>query len=467
MTRTCLNGTPLSAREIVQLAGSPSEIEVTTDDAMRRSADYAAAVSAQRPVYGRSTGVGANRLLPAGDEEAVAHALLRSHATSAGPVRSPARIRAMLVVRLNQLAAGGSGVRPELVAALAAMLRADALPPVLEEGGIGTGDLSALARTALALMGELPTEAPLPMTFRFSAQDALPFLSSNAASIADSALACDELSGLARAGLRVAALTFRAVDGNLEAFSLPVERVTPFPGARAVCRAMRSLLIDVDPPARIQDPYGLRTLPQAHGAYLDRLAELDACVAAFSAAPAENPVFLPDVGVAHHGGFHAVHLAQALDAARSAAAQSAELSGARLAMLMQPAITGLPPFLADTQGRSGAMVSEYVGAAARARLIALAAPAAVQTAVVSLGVEEDASFAALAARQAMDCAPSYRTVLAVELVAAVRALRMKGRAVPAPLGSLSPAMEDRDLTADIAVAESVLETLAVEPPPDQ
>src|SRR5919199_39944 len=149
-----------------------------------------------RPVYGRSTGVGGNRHVVVADPQAHAAALLRSHATSLGPLRSAERVRGMLAVRLNQLAAGGSGVRPEVLTGLSTMLALDALPPVRELGSVGTGDLPALAVTALALSGEAPTTAPLSVRLTFGAGDALPFMSSNAAAIADAMLAHDALAGL-------------------------------------------------------------------------------------------------------------------------------------------------------------------------------------------------------------------------------------------------------------------------------
>jgi histidine ammonia-lyase len=108
------------------------------------------------------------------------------------------------------------------------------------------------------------------------------------------------------------------------------------------------------------------------------------------------------------------------------------------------------------------MVGEYIAAAAGARLRALAPPAAVQTAVVSLGVEDDASFAALGAAQALQCLEPYRTVLAVELVAAVRALRMRQRPVPEAVAGFRVDVQDRDLTDDIALAEALLPSLEVE-----
>src|SRR5690606_16865745 len=137
-------------------------------------------------------------------------ALLRSHATAAGSERSAERVRAMLVVRLHQLAAGASGVRPEVVQALHGMVQAEALPTVRELGGVGTGDLAALAAAALALSGERLTTHPLPQTLTLGVHDALPFLSSGAATIGDAALAQCALQRLTRAGLVVAALTFTA-----------------------------------------------------------------------------------------------------------------------------------------------------------------------------------------------------------------------------------------------------------------
>jgi histidine ammonia-lyase len=450
-----LDGSALTAREIAA-AGRGGAVAIAPGALQRiaHTSAFADEVAARRPVYGRSTGVGANRGDRIEDPAAHARRLLRSHATSAGPLRSPSRVRAMLVVRLNQLLAGGSGVRPEIVQALEALLDGPLLPAVREHGGVGTGDLAALACTALLLSGEAANRPA--HTVEFTAADALAFLSSNAATIADAALGADALTRLGTATLSVAAATFDATGANAEAFSPAAEIATPFPGAERTARILRGL-IGVAPPRRVQDPFGLRALPQVHGAFLDQLERLEAVIAAMSAAPAENPVFLPEVGMAHHAAFHAAALAQALDATVSATAQTAQLSLARLAMLCDPAMTGLPRFLGDgTIGASGVMGCEYVAAAALGSLRALATPAAVQSVNLSIGMEEDVSFASLAARQALDAVAHCRTVLACELVAAVRALRMQGLRPPA-LGAALPAdPTDRDLTEDLALAAQAL-----------
>src|SRR5439155_5850788 len=120
-------------------------------------------------------------------------------------------------------------------------------------------------------------------------------------------------------------------------------RVTPFEGAKQVCRWMRSLTEGGAPHARIQDPFGLRTLPQAHGPALDALGQLREVVGRLANAPSENPVVLADAGgggaLAHHGGFHAAYLTMAAGAALVAVAQSAKLMLARLSMLNEPAFT--------------------------------------------------------------------------------------------------------------------------------
>jgi histidine ammonia-lyase len=470
-----IDGDRLSTAEIVAVARREADIELTDEARTRviRSAALAERISGQRPLYGRSTGVGANRGASVADAASHAHGLLRSHATSGGPLRSPERVRAMLVVRLNQLAAGGSGASPGVLDGLAAMLSADALPYVREHGSVGTGDLPALATTALALMGEAPTTSPLPLRVELGAHDALPLMSSNAAAIGDAALATTDLTELAAANVVVAALTFAAVDGNREAFEVVVERATPFPGARQVCRWMRALTDGGALPARIQDPFGLRTLPQVHGVTLDALRHLDDVVRRLANAPSENPVIFvdPDLGdqIAHHGGFQAGYLSAALDSGVLAVSGSATLVLARVGSLIDPHQTGLAPFLGDgTPGSSGVMVLEYVGASALGSVRAAATPAALQAVVLSRGLEEAASFASLAARQATEAAEPLRVLLGCELVAAVRALRAKkvtpgnellGRAFDA-CAELPDHLADRDLTGDVELAAGLLPALA-------
>jgi histidine ammonia-lyase len=367
--------------------------------------------------------------------------------------------------------------------ALTAMINADALPDVRELGSIGTADLPALAVTALALMGHERAASPVA----FGAADGLAFISSNAGALADAALAVSSLAESAGAAVVIAALTFHAVGGNGEAYSDVVRRVTPFPGAAAVCDSLQQL-VGADsvgvrrdstgaliPASRMQDPFGLRAIPQVHGPVLDALRVADTVIKALVNAPGENPVVLADDScagggrAAHHGGFHYVYLQMALDSLAIAVAQSGQLVLSRLAMLIEPGFTELTPFLGDgTPGASGVMVCEYVAASALGSIRAAATPAGLQTASLSRGVEEDASFASLAATQCLSIAHRYRKLLACELVTAVRANRMRaGKPVAGLIGTvmelctpLPTGLEDRDLSADLAAAVELLPSLA-------
>ena len=491
-----VDGTGLTVAQIADVARGSASVQLSAAGRNRAAASHAFAALAlsRRPLYGRSTGVGANRTVPlTGDPAENALLLLRSHATSAGPLRSAARIRAMLLVRLNQLAAGGSGVAPEILDGLLALLERGALPDVRELGSIGTGDLPALATTALALLGEGRRPTGLPAV-PFGAADGLAFISSNAATLGDAALAVALLAESNRAALAVAALTFAAVNGNAEAYSDGVLAVTPFAGAELVCRALRPLIgadrwgIRRDPagrpvPApRIQDPYGLRALPQVVGPVLDQLLAARSTVERLVNAPTENPLLLADPAapggglVAHHAGFHAVYLQSAMDGLNLAVAQSGQLVLGRLALLMKPSFTALAPFLGDgTPAASGALICEYVAASAVGSIRASASPVGLQSVTVSRGVEEDASFASLAAARALEVARDHRQLIACELVAAVRALRLApdratGGQVPqllAAASALPHSAADRDLTDDLALAADLLPTLAeLVPTPD-
>lgn len=458
-----VEGHPLTVADIVALADRQAVVELGSHTLDRAVASFArtAEIGAGPPVYGRTTGVGANRNQPAGDLATHALGLFRSHATAAGRPRSRRRVRAMLAVRLSQLAAGGSGLTPVAISALAEMLNHDRLPVVRDFGSLGTGDLPALAALALVLCGQTPLDPPLPPDLISSPAELLSAMSSNAATIGDAALAGVDLLQLAGASLRVAALTWVAVDGNAEAFDVVVDLAAPLPRVADTGARLRELLAELGPPARVQDPYGLRALPQVHGAYWSALDRLTAVVTAMTNAPAENPVILAGHPVRHQGAFHAVHLGQALDAVTSAATQSAQLSLARLALLLNPEYTGLPAFLAvGAPGASGLMILEYVAGSALVRLRALATPAGIGSISISRGAEDDASLASQSADQARAAVEAYSVVVGCELVAAVRALRMRDREPGAQFGPLSPPGPDADLTADLDRAQRMLPSLA-------
>src|SRR6266542_3972721 len=277
MDRVELTGQTLTCAQVRAVARRRAQARVSADAwaRVRRSADLIARIVATQPVYGRTTGVGANRTVaiavdPRGRAEH-GSALLRSHAGGAGPLLDADRARAMLVVRLNQLAAGGSGVSPPLLQALVEALDRGLVPAIHVHGAIGTGDLTALACTALCLNGEREwRDVGIVRLVEFDASDALAFLSSNAATISGAALACADLSDLLAAALVVAALSLMAVGGSTQPYAAAVQQAHAHPGQLAVAATLRALLDGCAGPARrLQDPFGYRVLPQVHGAAVD------------------------------------------------------------------------------------------------------------------------------------------------------------------------------------------------------
>ncbi|MDQ3453927.1 MAG: aromatic amino acid ammonia-lyase, partial [Actinomycetota bacterium] len=257
-----VGGPDLTCADVVAVARRAHPVTLHADGRHRAAQAHALAeqIAGQRSVYGRTTGVGANRVesVAAGDQ---GHGLrlLRSHASGTGPLEPPDRVRAAMVVRLNQLAAGGSGVTPELLDALEAALVAGAVPAIHRLGSIGTGDLCALAELGLTLCGDLPWRSggtpPVPLT----STDALALISSNAPTIGETVLAAHDLSVLLSASEVVAGLSFLALGGAVEAYGAPVQAARAHPGQVLVAKRLRALLASASGPSRpgrrLQDPF--------------------------------------------------------------------------------------------------------------------------------------------------------------------------------------------------------------------
>ncbi|MEV0051202.1 aromatic amino acid lyase [Saccharopolyspora shandongensis] len=462
-----LDGADMSIVDLVRIADDRVAVCV----APAALARLGAAAVLTGPVYGRTTGVGANRseVVPGGAAHGMR--LLRSHASGIGNLLPERDVRAMMAVRLNQVLRGSSGVRPGLAEAMAAALNAGAYPEVHEHGSVGTGDLGPLAELGLALAGEARWIGRGPAPVALAEGEALALISSNALTIGQAALAVAAVRGLVSATAAIAALTALAVDGSTEPFAREVHAGRPHAGASQVAAEVLALLGgEVVPGRRIQDPFGLRCFPQVHGPAVEAAADADAVVVVELNAAAENPLLTTgDPAVArHHGGFHVAQLTLALDRLRLAMLSTAQLSAARLAMLSEPGMTGLRPFLAaGPPGSSGIMGLEYGAGSALAELRAAAFPATLGHIALSRGAEEHASFAPQAVRQTRRAADAYRLVLACELVAAVRANRLRGVSPARPIravyqracDALDPDTRERPLSGDVAAAATVVDEI--------
>jgi histidine ammonia-lyase len=463
--------------DVVALADRREQVSVSPGviEAVEHAHQVAADLSTRFPIYGRTTGVGANRttsISPTDTEYGMR--LLRSHAVDAGDPLDDRTVRAMLAVRLIQLCAPGAGLDPKIMTGLAAMLNDDALPELRQYASIGTGDLAPLAGTALTLIGERPAAQPLTPMQPWGADSALPFMSSSALTVGRGCLALAELSRLERTSSVIYTLSFLALDGNPEALSSVAAQASAAPYVDSIASRLRSLLgAKGGPqcrPARIQDPYGLRVYPVAQASVVASLHTLERQLERTLNTAQENPLFDIDGGqVVHHGAFYQASLSLELDGTTLALALTAPITHSRIRMLNDPDTNGGNAFLAaDADGSSGLMMIEYVAAGAIAEIRNAAQPASAGTLVLSRGAEEDATFASQGAQQLERSIAAYRVLQCCELVGAVRLLRQRGLegmfsgvvGDALDLTSVLPrSIEDRDLRGDIALAESLLDDI--------
>ena len=468
MEAIVLDGAGLTAPAVARIAREGAQVRLAPEARERNAAARRAveAVLARgEPLYGASTGVGPLREYRVDPGERADHqlALLRSHACGAGRELPQELVRAAMATRANQLGAGGAGVAEELLDALVDAINAGAIPTTRELGSLGTGDLTALADIALALVGDgRVTLGP---------RDGLAFMSSNAVTIAHAALLVVDAADLLDRWLTVAALSFEAAGADPVVLDPRVHAGRHLPGQVAVAARMTQLLAGVDGRTRaatlVQDPYPFRALPQVDGVVQEALVALDQVVTHELNFAGENALIVAADEVAlANGNPHAAVLANAIDGLRTALAQSAALIAARVSALLDTSLTGLPAFLAlDPGPDSGALILEYTAHAAAAEVRSLAATAASQTTTVQSGIESHANFAGHSARRTSDALSRMSVAVSAELVLAVRALRLRGRApsgagvrrlYDAAAARLDPDMADRPLSGDLEAARQLL-----------
>jgi histidine ammonia-lyase len=485
-----LDGRTLTPSGVVAIARGRAQARLTSAARERNAAAERLVrrlVEQGELLYGTSTGVGALRTTPAATEDLGDHQwrLLRSHAGGGGAPLTVEVVRAAMAVRANQLGAGGAGVGEALLDGLLGALAAGVTPFARELGSLGTGDLTVLAEIGSALGGEgqcwvgdeiVPAAEALAGVglepVHYGPRDGIGFMSSNAVSIGQAALVFHDASRLLESALGVAALSYEATGADLAVLDPRVHAARPHPGQVEVARRLRELLGDYEPRERapahaVHDAFVFRCVPQVEGMLLDTLERLAAVLAVELNVAGENALMLPHDGIAlPNGNFHAGVLTLALDSLRGAMSQSASLIAARVSALLDPEVNGLTPQLAKDPGPdSGAMILEYTAHAAAAEVRSLSATAASQTTSVQSGIESHANFAGHSARRTSDALGRMAVAVSAELVLAVRALRLAGRAPAAPglralfeaaSAVLDPEMADRPLSGDLEAARRLL-----------
>lgn len=439
-------------------------------EAMERAHQCAIAAGERGAVYGRTTGVGANKDVDL-DESSSSDQdlrLFRSHATAYGPLLDPLSVRAAMAIRLHQMVQGGSGIDPSAARGLTDALDTDDIPQVHRDGSMGIGDLSQLAEVALGLIGE-GTGMQRPYWYP-TGGDALPFISSNAFTVAAACVATKRGSNLLAHYLRTLSCSIVACRASRQPFSPAAQRANPHRGRDHIVKTMTTLLSGYSvSSARVQDTFGFRCAMQVAAPVFDQICQLRSAVEIEINSAPENPLIDNTSGaVIHNGNFDILALAIPAQTLTIALVSAADLSLSRIRSLCAPEVTGGSAFLADrTPGSSGVMIAEYVVAAALAHMRTLAQPVTVNAVVVSRGMEDHASFATQAVHNLLEAVDDFRTITATELVCAGRAVRQlrtpsEVHSVPhvdeyLELAPYSMSVADRPLTPDISAAGAFLD----------
>lgn len=492
MSATILIGQPLTLEDVVQVARhhAPVALDDEAREQVRASRRYIEQVLAEeRVVYGVTTGFGkfAQVRISPEDTRLLQRNLLLSHAMGVGDPFPTEVVRAMMLLRAQSLALGHSGIREEVLDLLIAMLNRGVHPIVPSQGSVGaSGDLAPLAHMCLPIIGEgraeyqgrvLPGGEALhaagltPMVLE--AKEGLALVNGTQAMTAVGLLTVYDAFDLCTVADIAGAMSLEALKGSLRPFDPRVARVRPHPGAALVAENVRKL--GANSPIhkshencdKVQDAYSLRCIPQVHGASRDALAHVADVLEREINSVTDNPlIFAEDDDVISAGNFHGQPVALAMDYAKIAIAELANISERRIEYMLDPALSGLPAFLARQGGlNSGLMISQYTAASLVSENKVLAHPASVDSIPTSANQEDHVSMGTTAARQARMVLENARWVIAIELVNAAQALDFHkplepGPGVKAALDALRtripPLDRDRIMTPDIEAAREMI-----------
>jgi histidine ammonia-lyase len=475
------------------------------------------------PHYGINTGFGtlAEVRIDRADLERLQRNLVLSHAAGVGAPLPLVEARALMLLRANVLAKGVSGIREETLDLLLSLLEHGVVPVVPERGSVGaSGDLAPLAHLALLLIGEgeafllagglddaAPPSPPLApgqphpaapslaiaggrddaapsKTTRLPSREALrrvglapavlqpkeglALVNGTQAMAAVGTLTLLRAERLAALADLAGAMTLEGLLGSHRPFAAEIQAVRGQPGQIAAAARLRDLLSASELNAshqgpgchKVQDPYSLRCMPQVHGAARDGIAFCRATLSREVNAATDNPLVFPETGeIVSGGNFHGQPVALALDVLAISSSHLAAISERRVEQLVNPSLSGLPPFLAPRHGlNSGFMIAQVTSAALVSENKVLCHPASVDSIPSSAGREDHVSMGMTAALKARQVVENVRTCLAIELLVAAQALDLRAPLRPAAkvaeahrrIREVVPRLdEDRELHRDI------------------
>ena len=447
------------------------------------------------PVYGINTGFGKLASVRIGDADLakLQRNIVLSHAAGTGAPSPVPIVRLMMALKLASLAQGASGVRPETVALLEAMLEHDLTPLVPSQGSVGaSGDLAPLSHMAATMIGvgemivgghRMPAAEALRVAglnpLQLCPKEGLALLNGTQFSTANALAGLFETERLFQSALITGALSTEAAKGSDTPFDPRIHALRRHRGQIETADALRRLmhgsairashLVD---DMRVQDPYCLRCQPQVMGAALDVLHQAASMLATEANGVSDNPLIFPDTDEALSGGnFHAEPVAFAADMIALAICEIGSIAERRIAMLVDPVLSGLPAFLTPKPGlNSGFMIPQVTAAALVSENKQRATPASIDSIPTSANQEDHVSMAAHGSRRLLEMAENATAVIGIEYLTAVQgcdfhaplASSVPLEATRARLRQLVPHLDDdRHLHPDMEVANMLVRSGAL------
>jgi histidine ammonia-lyase len=496
MTITLMPGRATLADWRAVAAGASVRLDPAALPAIEASARAVDAIVARgEPVYGINTGFGklASVRIGSADLATLQRNIVLSHAAGVGEPMPTANVRLMMALKLASLGQGASGVRSETLALLEAMLARDLIPVIPSQGSVGTsGDLAPLAHLAAAMLGigqvrlageTMPADIALararlaPITL--GPKEGLALLNGTQFSTAEALVNLFAIEEVFHAALITGALSTDAAKGSDTPFDARIHALRGHRGQIEAAAALRGLmagsairashLVNDD---RVQDPYCLRCQPQVMGAVLDLARQATATLGVEANGVSDNPLILAESGEALSGGnFHGEPVAFAADMLAIALCEIGSLAERRIAMIIDPALSGLPAFLTPRPGlNSGLMLAQVTAAALVSENKQRAYPASVDSIPTCANQEDHVAMSAHAARRLAAMAENAVNVVAIELIAAAQGCdfhRPLASSAPiervrARLRERVPHLEDdRYLAPDIAAAADLVRSGAL------
>lgn len=451
MTRVInLDGESLTIEDVIAIArqGIACRIDDSAIEAVNASRKIVDdIVSEKRVVYGVTTGFGSlcNVSISPEDTVQLQENLIRTHASGFGDPLPEDAVRAIMLIRINSLVKGYSGIRLSTIEKLLELLNKGVHPYIPEKGSLGaSGDLAPLAHMVLPMLGlgkayykgellsgqEALDKAGIDK-ISLAAKEGLALINGTTVLTAIGALATYDAIQLLKLSDLAGALSLEVHNGITSPFEENLHTIRPQSGQLATARNIRNLIegsqnTTVATQSRVQDPYTLRCIPQIHGASKDSIAYVKSKVDIEINSVTDNPIICKDGHVISGGNFHGEPMAQPFDFLGIAISEIGNVSERRVERLVNSQLSKLPSFLVKYPGlNSGFMITQYACASLASENKVLAHPASVDSIPSCENQEDFVSMGTTAARKAFEILKNSRRIVATEIMAACQALDLK------------------------------------------